>query len=137
MSNRRSSVDFTRIFSRTIRFEKNLSPIQFATINNHRSLPLSPFSKKSLWRTEEYYLVAVLYDASMIDRRRFWMRSIIFEISIGNAGNTQFGHSQCFENEEDKEGIFNSANKMITCRLLVETCVRTTSPPSSSKFLVN
>lgn len=133
MSNRRSSVDFTRIFS-----ARSVSRKIYPPSNSQPLTSISPsFSKKSLWRTEEYYLVAVLYDASMIDRRRFWMRSIIFEISIGNAGNTQFGHSQCFENEEDKEGIFNSANKMITCRLLVETCVRTTSPPSSSKFLVN
>lgn len=44
MSNRRSSVDFTRIFSRTIRFEKNLSPIQFATIN----IDLSLFLKEKL-----------------------------------------------------------------------------------------
>ncbi|XP_043799116.1 otoferlin-like [Apis laboriosa] len=43
----------------------------------------------------------LLYDASMIDRKRFWMRSIIFEISIGNAGNKQFGHSQCFDNDKD------------------------------------
>ncbi|CAL7940390.1 unnamed protein product [Xylocopa violacea] len=57
----------------------------------------APIVERSLWRTEEYYLVAVIYDASMIDRRKFWTKSITFEISLGNAGNRQFGRSQCLE----------------------------------------
>lgn len=61
--------------------------------------------KKSLWRTEEYYLVAVLYDASMIDRRRFSWKSISFEVSLGNAGNRQFSHSQCFDDNNDGIGF--------------------------------
>lgn len=100
-------------------------------------LSLSLLSKKSLWTTEEYYLVAVLYDASMIDRRRFWMRSIFFEISIGNAGNKQFGHSQCFE-DEDKEGIrsvWTFLNKMIRNYSRVPQQTRRHSPPFSYQFL--
>nr|XP_034175477.1 otoferlin-like [Osmia lignaria] len=63
--------------------------------------PTPPIIEKSLWRTEEYYLVAVLYDASMIDRRRFSWKSISFEVSLGNAGNRQFSHSQCFDDNND------------------------------------
>ncbi|XP_043264956.1 otoferlin-like [Colletes gigas] len=58
--------------------------------------------KERLWTTEEYYLVAVLYDVSLIDRRKFLTKSISFEVSIGNAGNRQFPHSQCFEDINDE-----------------------------------
>lgn len=80
----------------------------------------------------------MLYDASMIDRRRFWMRSIIFEISIGNAGNVQFGHSQCFENERDKEGILLLFDQrkwlplVKTCTYIRRVYQRTRSLPNFS-----
>ncbi|KAK9306192.1 hypothetical protein QLX08_003081 [Tetragonisca angustula] len=61
----------------------------------------APIIERSLWKTEEYYLVAVLYDISMIDRRKFWTKSISFEVSLGNAGNRQFARSQCFEDNND------------------------------------
>nr|XP_012151304.1 PREDICTED: otoferlin-like [Megachile rotundata] len=61
--------------------------------------PTPPIIEKSLWRTEEYYLIAVLYDASMIDRRFSW-KSISYEVSLGNAGNRQFSHSQCFDDND-------------------------------------
>ncbi|CAK9828332.1 Fer-1-like protein 6 [Anthophora retusa] len=61
----------------------------------------APIMEGSLWRTEEYYLVAILYDVSMIDRRKFWLKSISFEVSLGNAGNKQFSRSQCFEDNND------------------------------------
>ncbi|KAK1117439.1 hypothetical protein K0M31_016643 [Melipona bicolor] len=61
----------------------------------------APIIERRLWKTEEYYLVAVLYDISMIDRRKFWTKSISFEVSLGNAGNRQFARSQCFEDNND------------------------------------
>ncbi|XP_076302777.1 otoferlin-like, partial [Lasioglossum baleicum] len=61
----------------------------------------APIIERSLWRTEEYYLVAVVYDTSMIDRRKFWTKSISFEVSLGNAGNRQFARSQCFKDSND------------------------------------
>ncbi|XP_076634575.1 otoferlin [Colletes latitarsis] len=62
----------------------------------------APIIEERLWTTEEYYLVAVLYDVSLIDRRKFLTKSISFEVSIGNAGNRQFPHSQCFEDINDE-----------------------------------
>ncbi|XP_076670742.1 otoferlin [Andrena cerasifolii] len=67
--------------------------------------PTAPIIEKSLWDTDEYCLVAVLYDVSLIDRRRFSSKSISFEISVGNAGNRQFPYSQCFEDTNDGNGI--------------------------------
>ncbi|XP_076243958.1 fer-1-like protein 6 [Calliopsis andreniformis] len=67
------------------------------------STPLLTTTHRSLWSTEEYYLVAVLYDVSLIDRRKFSSKSISFEVSIGNAGNRRFPYSQCFE--DSNEGI--------------------------------
>ncbi|XP_076223010.1 otoferlin [Nomia melanderi] len=63
--------------------------------------PAAPIIENRLWRTEEYCLVAILYDVSMIDRRKFWTKSISFEISLGNAGNKQFPRSQCVEGGYD------------------------------------
>lgn len=59
--------------------------------------------QKSLWSTEEYLLVGVLYDVCMIDRSRFGSKSISFELSLGNAGNQQFPRSQCAENNNDDQ----------------------------------
>ncbi|XP_015435492.1 PREDICTED: otoferlin-like [Dufourea novaeangliae] len=68
--------------------------------------PTAPIIENRLWRTEQYCLVAVLYDVSMIDRRKFWTKSISFEVSLGNAGNRQFPYSQCFEDNN------NDGNRM-------------------------
>ncbi|XP_076375559.1 otoferlin [Megalopta genalis] len=63
--------------------------------------PTAPIIENRLWETEEYVLLAILYDASMIDRRKFRLKPISFEISLGNAGNRQFAHSQCSEDNYD------------------------------------
>jgi len=36
----------------------------------------------------------------MIDRSRFRSKLISFELSLGNAGNQQFPHSQCAEDHK-------------------------------------
>lgn len=54
-----------------------------------------------LWKTEEYLLVGVFYDICMIDRSRFKNKPIIFEISLGNAGNQQFYQNQTVQVDED------------------------------------
>ncbi|XP_076648742.1 otoferlin [Halictus rubicundus] len=63
--------------------------------------PTAPIIEDRLWATEEYCLVAILYDASMIDRRKCRLKPISFEISLGNAGNRQFSYSQCSEDNLD------------------------------------
>ncbi|XP_024943161.1 otoferlin [Cephus cinctus] len=63
--------------------------------------PAAPIIEKSLWNTEEYLMVGVLYSVCMIDRSRFTTKWISFEISLGNAGNTAFSYSQCSENSSD------------------------------------
>ncbi|XP_025075892.1 otoferlin-like [Pogonomyrmex barbatus] len=59
-------------------------------------------AKRNLWSTEEYLLVGVLYDICLIDRSRFGSKLISFELSLGNAGNQQFLHSQCAENNDSQ-----------------------------------
>ncbi|KAG7207640.1 hypothetical protein KM043_009260 [Ampulex compressa] len=66
--------------------------------------PAAPIIEKNLWKTEEYLLVAILYDVCLIDRGRFMTASISFEISLGNAGNHRFSRSQCSENDHAAEG---------------------------------
>ncbi|XP_034943562.1 otoferlin [Chelonus insularis] len=55
--------------------------------------PIAPIIERKLWSTEEYLLVGIIYDASMIDRSRFMKKSISFEINIGNAGSHIFPHN--------------------------------------------
>ncbi|XP_072763326.1 LOW QUALITY PROTEIN: otoferlin, partial [Anoplolepis gracilipes] len=73
------------------------------------TLSTFPIIEKSLWSTDEYLLVGVLYDVCMIDRSRFGSKLISFELSLGNAGNRQFPHSQCAENNNDDQ----SENKLL------------------------
>ncbi|XP_070528249.1 otoferlin [Cardiocondyla obscurior] len=73
--------------------------------------------KKNLWSTEEYLLVGILYDVCLIDRSRFGSKLISFELSLGNAGNQQFPHSQCAENNDD--GL--SESELIEKRLTFES----------------
>ncbi|XP_033208643.1 otoferlin-like [Belonocnema kinseyi] len=58
--------------------------------------------EKSLWKTQQYLLVGVLYDVCMIDRSQFRTKFISFEINLGNAGNRQFSHGRCIPNESDE-----------------------------------
>ncbi|XP_012058513.1 PREDICTED: otoferlin-like [Atta cephalotes] len=58
------------------------------------TIPAFPIIEKSLWLTEEYLLVGVLYDVCLIDRSRFGSKLISFELSLGNAGNRQFSHTE-------------------------------------------
>ncbi|KAG5335930.1 OTOF protein, partial [Acromyrmex charruanus] len=69
------------------------------------TIPASPIIEKSLWSTEEYLLVGVLYNVCLIDRSRFGSKLISFELSLGNAGNRQFSHSQCIENNDNQSEI--------------------------------
>ncbi|XP_011064503.1 PREDICTED: otoferlin-like [Acromyrmex echinatior] len=69
------------------------------------TIPASPIIEKSLWSTEEYLLVGVLYNVCLIDRSRFRSKLISFELSLGNAGNRQFSHSQCIENNDNQSEI--------------------------------
>ncbi|XP_044010396.1 otoferlin [Aphidius gifuensis] len=55
--------------------------------------PTFPISEKSMWNSEEYLLVGIIYDVCMIDRYRFMNKAISFEISFGNAGNTEFSNN--------------------------------------------
>ncbi|XP_043285592.1 otoferlin-like [Venturia canescens] len=62
--------------------------------------------KKSLWDTEEYILVGIIFDACMIDRSRYKTKPIHFEMSLGNSGNRMYPHSQCVENDD---GLFDES----------------------------
>ncbi|XP_015125981.1 otoferlin [Diachasma alloeum] len=55
--------------------------------------PATPIMEKILWATEEYLLVGIIYDVCMIDRCRFLMKSVSFEINFGNAGSRVFPHN--------------------------------------------
>ncbi|KAL6424890.1 hypothetical protein ACFW04_010045 [Cataglyphis niger] len=80
---------------------------------------LSAFSiiEKSLWSTDEYLLVGVLYDVCMIDRSRFGSKLISLELSLGNAGNRQFPHSQCAESNNGDQ----SENELLKKRPIFES----------------
>ncbi|KAI4503915.1 hypothetical protein M0802_001318 [Mischocyttarus mexicanus] len=67
--------------------------------------PAAPIIEKSLWKVEEYVLLGILYDVCMIDRSRFAKKSILFELSIGNAGNQRFSRDRC-----DSENNNNNNN---------------------------
>ncbi|XP_024871101.1 otoferlin-like [Temnothorax curvispinosus] len=81
------------------------------------TVPVFPIIEKSLWSTEEYLLVGVLYDVCLIDRSRFGSKLISFELSLGNAGNQQFPYSQCVENTNDSQ----SENELLEKRLNFES----------------
>ncbi|XP_036143415.1 otoferlin [Monomorium pharaonis] len=81
------------------------------------TVPAFPIIEKSLWSTEEYLLVGVLYDVCLIDRSRFGSKLISFELSLGNAGNQQFPYSQCVENNDDSQ----SENELPVKRLIFES----------------
>ncbi|XP_011877854.1 PREDICTED: otoferlin-like [Vollenhovia emeryi] len=78
------------------------------------TVPAFPIIEKSLWSTDEYLLVAVLYDVCLIDRSRFGSKLISFELSLGNAGNRQFPHSQCAENNNDSQPENESPEKRLS-----------------------
>ncbi|XP_035743561.1 otoferlin-like [Vespa mandarinia] len=70
--------------------------------------------KKNLWKVEEYILFGIVYDVCMIDRRRFGKKSIVFELSIGNAGNRRFSRDQCDlenDNENNRTGLIPRKRK--------------------------
>ncbi|EZA54735.1 Otoferlin [Ooceraea biroi] len=81
------------------------------------TVPAFPIIERNLWSTEEYLLVGVLYDVCMIDRSRFGSKLMSFELSLGNAGNRQFPHSQCIEDNND--GL--SENEQLEKRLSFES----------------
>ncbi|EFN60493.1 Fer-1-like protein 4 [Camponotus floridanus] len=80
------------------------------------TLSAFPIIEKSLWSTDEYLLVGVLYDVCMIDRSRFGSKLISFELSLGNAGNRQFLHSQCSESNNDDQSaeFFENWSPLLT-----------------------
>ncbi|XP_015525108.1 otoferlin [Neodiprion lecontei] len=63
--------------------------------------PCIPVIERSFWETEEYLLVGIVFDVSMIDRGKYSGKKISFEISLGNAGNKMLSYSQCVESSGD------------------------------------
>ncbi|XP_048510270.1 otoferlin-like [Athalia rosae] len=63
--------------------------------------PCAPIIERTLWKTEEYLLVGIIFDVSMINRKKFSGKKISFEISLGNAGNNMLSYSQCVESSGD------------------------------------
>lgn len=48
-------------------------------------------------------MFGILYDVCMIDRRRYGKKSLVFELSIGNAGNRRFSRDLCDLENDDGE----------------------------------
>lgn len=75
-------------------------------------------SQDSLWRLDEYLLVAVIYDCSMIDRNILACgKSASLELSLGNAGNLSYSDHQvrvCDE-EAQENGDSSGAEEETTC----------------------
>ncbi|KAK0093832.1 hypothetical protein PV326_012519 [Microctonus aethiopoides] len=74
------------------------------TINPYIQISFAGLKNK-LWAIEEYVLVGIIYDACMLDRCRFMMKSVSFEINFGNIG------SQSFPN--DIESSINHAEEVV------------------------
>lgn len=63
-----------------------------------------PVSETSYSKTEEFFLFSTIMEATMIDKK-VSDKSVYFELSIGNAGNSIDGHneSQCNNIGDDGE----------------------------------
>ncbi|KAI4482752.1 hypothetical protein M0804_008605 [Polistes exclamans] len=108
--------------------------------------PAAPIIEKSLWKVEEYVLLGILYDVCMIDRSRFAKKSIVFELSIGNAGNQRFSRDRCDpgnnndDYDEDNDDNDNDDDKNIQGFLLekkleeVETLVAVENPKACKTY---
>ncbi|XP_014219659.1 otoferlin [Copidosoma floridanum] len=71
--------------------------------------PTASIIEDSLWHSDEYLLVGVLYDACMIGRDQRGA-TLSFEISLGNAGNRRFAaHQRACEDEEDDENVVDDS----------------------------
>lgn len=72
-----------------------------------------PISETSYGKSEEFFLFATVLDASMIEKKMA-DKPIVFEISIGNAGNALDGHNESssshYDSENDELGKKTLAN---------------------------
>lgn len=70
---------------------------------NVELLPTHPITESSYSRTEEFFMFASIFEASMIDKK-VSDKTCYFELSMGNAGNSLDGHNESFTSCDDEDG---------------------------------
>ncbi|KAL9883742.1 otoferlin-like isoform 3-T8 [Glossina fuscipes fuscipes] len=79
--------------------------IETTTEKNVELEQTQPISESSYSRNEEFFLFGSIVEASMIDRK-ICDKTIFFELSMGNAGNSIDGHNESFSTalEDGEDG---------------------------------
>lgn len=62
-----------------------------------------PISESSYSKNEEFFLFSTILEASMLDKK-VSDKTVFFELSMGNAGNSLDGHNESVATQEDEDG---------------------------------
>ncbi|XP_037936219.1 otoferlin-like [Teleopsis dalmanni] len=74
--------------------------IEISTEKNVELEPTYPISESSYSRNEEFFLFGSIIEASMLDKK-ISDKTVFFELSMGNAGNSLDGHNESFSTATD------------------------------------
>ncbi|XP_055370842.1 otoferlin-like [Condylostylus longicornis] len=76
--------------------------IDTVTEKNVELEPTYPITESSYSKNEEFFLFSTILEASMLDKK-LSDKTIFFELSLGNAGNSLDGHNESLTANEDEE----------------------------------
>ncbi|XP_037920162.1 otoferlin-like isoform X1 [Hermetia illucens] len=71
--------------------------------------PAYPISESSYSKNEEFFLFTTILEASMLDKK-VSDKTVYFELSMGNAGNSLDGHNESYMSPEDEDGELESVD---------------------------
>ncbi|XP_039959454.1 otoferlin-like [Bactrocera tryoni] len=79
--------------------------VEMTTEKNVELEPAYPISESSYSRNEEFFLFGSIIEASMLDKK-VSDKTVFFELSMGNAGNSLDGHNESFSTatEDGEDG---------------------------------
>ncbi|XP_055909489.1 otoferlin-like isoform X1 [Eupeodes corollae] len=83
--------------------------VEPTTEKNVELEPSYPISESSYSKCEEFFLFGTILEASMIDKK-VSDRTVFFELSMGNAGNSLDGHNESFTTADDDEGALETVD---------------------------
>lgn len=85
-----------------IRTEITSDITDISTDNNVELESTYPINESSFYKHEEFFLFSTIFEAAMIDKK-LSDKSVQFELSIGNWGNSLDGHNESQANYDDDE----------------------------------
>lgn len=80
--------------------------------------PTAPITESSYCKTEEFFLFSTIMEASMLDKK-LCDKTVYFELSIGNAGNSLDGHNEStcnnLNDDDELETVDTTSYNSTTC----------------------